>query len=114
MNSTLKTISIISSIAIVLGGFLWRASAYTTKVEYKLQQGVDKDCEQDSSITQIESKMDYLVQQARLKEIIDSLDNFDKIKEAKEIMKNNANTNAVDTDTTTGIEWSTNGLGGHD
>ena len=106
LNHTAKTVSIILGILIILGGFIWKVSAFTTKVEYQFQEGIDKDCEQDSSITIIESNLDYLVQQARLKEIIDSLDIFDKIMEAKEIMKNNANNN----DTTT--EWKTDNLGG--
>ena len=110
LNHTMRTISILLGIVMILGALIWKASAFTTKVEYKLQQREDKDYEQDSSITIIESKMDYLVQQARLKEIIDSLDNFDKIKEAKEIMENNANN--IGTDTTTANEWSTDGLGG--
>ena len=115
LNHTAKTISILLGIVMILGALIWKASAFTTKVEYKLEEGETRDCKQDSSITVIESNMDYLVQQARLKEIIDSLDNFDKIKEAKEIMKNNANTNAdtIPSDTATNV-FSTNGLGGHD
>ncbi len=110
LNNTMRTASIILGILLILGGFIWQVSAFTTKVEYKLQQGVDKDAVQDSSITIINSKMDYLVQQARLKEIIDSLYGFDKIKEAKEIMKNSANINISDTNTTTVKEWSTDNL----
>jgi len=97
LNHTAKTVSILLSILIILGGVIWKASAFTTKVEYKLEEGETRDCKQDSSITIIESNLSYLVQQARLKEIVDSLHNFDKIKEAKEIMENNADTISSDT-----------------
>lgn len=112
INNTMRTISILLGIILILATFIWKASAFTTKVEYELQQREDKDCEQDSSITIIKSGLGYLIEQARLKEIVDSLNNFDEIMEAKEIMENNANNNAdtVPPDTSTN-EWSTDGLG---
>ena len=106
LNNTAKTIGIILSVLVILGGFIWKASAFTTKVEYKLEEGETSDCKQDSSITIIESNLDYLVQQARLKEIVDSLSKSELVIQAQEIMKNNANNN----DTTT--EWKTDNLGG--
>lgn len=108
INHTAKTISIILGIVLILGGFIWKASAFTTKVEYRLQEGENKDIAQDSSITIIKSDMAYLVRQARLKEIIDSLEKSELVIQARKIMRNNADTNTVDGTT----EWSTDELEG--
>lgn len=99
INHTAKTISIILGIVLILGGFIWKASAFTTKVEYRLQEGENRDNAQDSSITKIEINLDYLVRQARLKEIIDSLEKSDLVTQAHAIMENNKDTVPPDTST---------------
>lgn len=97
LNGTTKTISAILGIALLLGAFIWRVSAFTTKVEYRLKQGENKDTAQDNSITKIEASMDYLVRQARLKEIIDSLSQSKLVIQAQAIMENTINIDTIDT-----------------
>jgi hypothetical protein len=109
LNGTTRTISIILGIVALLGGFIWQASAFTTKVEYKLQEGEERDDAQDSSITKIESNLDYLVRQARLKEIIDSLEKSEVVIQAQKIMENNKKPEN-DTDTV-GNVYSTDDIG---
>lgn len=78
----------LTAIGIVLGA-VWGIAIYAQGLENGIKENRDKDIEQDTIISDIESNVAYLVRQAQIKEIVDSLENFDRIKEAKEILENN-------------------------